>query len=176
MDDLIYFLLVIGWLAFSFYQQAAKKKKAQTKTAPREEYDDNESYPYEVEQEYESQSEQQQPQPDFKQILEEILMGKEMQAEKTVSTQPQKEEMSRKEKKEVNIYQQYLEEEVSEGPFISEEKIESLEERRAALENEMVVAEKDDDENSSFYQDRDIDFDLRKAVIYSEILNRRYAN
>jgi len=40
----------------------------------------------------------------------------------------------------------------------------------------MVVAEKDDDDSESIYQDRDIDFDLRKAVIYSEILNRRYAN
>jgi hypothetical protein len=175
MDDLIYFLLVIGWLAFSFYQQAAKKKKAQMKNT-REEYDNSESYPYEVEHEYETQEEERKPQPDFKQLLEEMLMGKEAQAAKPTSEYDQQEDFDRKEKKEVNIYQQYLEEEVADGPFISQEKIESLEERRAALENEMVVAEKDDDDSESIYQDRDIDFDLRKAVIYSEILNRRYAN
>jgi hypothetical protein len=175
MDDLIYFLLVIGWLAFSFYQQAAKKKKAQSKNSA-EEYDNSESYPYESEHEYESQEEEQKPQPDFKQMLEEILMGKEAQAEKPAPAFDQQKDLDIKEKKAVNKYQQYLEEEVSDGPFISQEKIESLEERRAALENEMVVAEKDDDDSESFYQDRDIDFDLRKAVIYSEILNRRYAN
>jgi hypothetical protein len=178
MDDLIYFLLVIGWLAFSFYQQAAKKKKQaeQMRRTAEEGYDDNDADRYETDREYEGPETNASPQPDFKKVLEDLLMGNEIEIPETKpATASQKQEQAdRKAEEEVNVYQKYLQKEVSSGPFITSDNIESLEERRAALENEMVVSENVNQEVDDYEQG--IDFDLRKAVIYSEILNRRYAN
>jgi len=178
MDDLIYFLLVIGWLAFSFYQHSAKKKRqVQKMQQEASDYEAADNYPYETEEaEYRVPETKSSSEPDFRKVLEEILLGNEIEPQQTKTShyKPEPRMPEIEAEQEVNVYQQYLKDKGSTGRFASESQIESLEERRAALENEMVIADKS--ETKRYIADSEIGFDLRKAVIYSEILNRRYAN
>ena len=183
MDDFIYFLFLIAWLAFSFYQQGVKKKKRQEQMkAAREREQQNQEELTQEDRAREYQPVEEAPrksesQPDFRKTLEEILLGEEIDAEETSQPaerktsnqqQPGTENMSEQDK---NVYQKYYDEEMTEG---SQERInmepEKLEDKIEELEEEMVLQEEDTIEEPA----EKTQFDLRKAVIYSEILNRRY--
>lgn len=185
MDDFIYFLFLIAWLAFSFYQQSAKKKKrkAQMEAARQREQQRQEDLPQE-ERPVESQPIEEtpgrtQPQPDFRKTLEEILLGEEFKTEE--ASKPLEKNMPKQQEPHMakvsdeadkNVFQKYYDEEMLEG---SQEKLdeepEKLEDKIEELEEEMVLQEGETAEETS----EKAFFDLRKAVIYSEIINRRYS-
>jgi hypothetical protein len=191
MDDLIYFLFLIAWLAFSFYQQSVKKKKKQEQMMAQRErelqQEEQEEYPsYGDESAIEQQKpvEVATPAPgrgtDFKKTLEEILLGEEfVEATKPRPVANEDKPRAKEDRKENlsggkrNIYQKYYDEEMLEG---SQEKIgyepKKIEDSIEELENDMVLKEEELEEETH----EKIDFDLRKAIIYSEIINRRYAN
>ena len=191
MDDIIYFLLLVGWLAFSFYQQNAKKKKKleqmrADEARRRNGGDAEESDEMHMEQQRESAYRTEaEPKKDYKSTLEEWLLGEqtslesipetEAQSLETIPEQPEIENrydgFSGDQK--LNVYQKYYDEEIAEQAAadfnLNPEKIEN---RIEELEEEMVLEENDRLENA--VTEGETYFDLRKAVIYSEIINRRY--
>ena len=165
MDDLIYLLLFLAWAAFAFYRNSQKKKQreAQRARAPQQQSD----------------SEEFQEERSPGSLLEEILLGE--QEEATIDEPYFESDIPESESR---IY--------AEAPVVEEEKvpmdfddeynqrgITSVEE----LDLETGETESDKGEKSgknlqviTFEEDQNgpFDFDLRTAVIYSEILNPRY--
>ncbi len=171
MGDYIYFILLAGWLVYSFYQQDQKKKrKAAELQAAKEKQEQIQEYDRDV-HEYE---EAEKGVPDFKTILEQLLMDE----EKVPATKPQPVEAAssfdEEAIRESNEFQRYLESDLMKERNLLEHldssqnrpeyKIESLQNEVILLENDVESVEKQDFR----------DFDLRKAVVYSEILNRKY--
>ncbi len=169
MEEIIYFLLIIGWLAYSFYQQNEKKKRRQAEL-----------------QAAKAQEKQRQQQADagdieeggeqsdstFKRIFEELLMdeddeGLEYEAIEKEIKPKVKEDVSK------NRYQEFMDKKIPDDNqgSLSIKSPEAIAKKIAALEKEMVLRE-DEEEPTETQQFKD--FDLREAVIYSEILNRKY--
>ncbi|MFP4469898.1 MAG: hypothetical protein ACLFPE_04410 [Bacteroidales bacterium] len=181
MDDFLYFLLLIGWLAFSFYQQSVKKKKQeeQRKAAARQKEQEGTA----ADESYEHVSETEQPQPDFKKTLEEILLGGELSS---LEDNPEQEAQSLEtipsnQENKANRYQEFYDRKMSgDSPWYDKknESPDKLEEKIEQLEKEMVLQEEDtvEDATYAFEVKQQQYFDLRKAVIYSEILNAKYVN
>lgn len=161
--------------------QAARERELQ-----QQEMDQEESTPFgeertmEERQPIEATAQQPKQEKDFKKTLEEILLGEEFVEAvkpKPVSNERRTIEADDERKSRQvprrNIFQKYYDDEMLEG---SQETIENdpkkLEDRVEELEKEMVLEE---DETVEESRDK-IDFDLRKAIIYSEIINRRYTN
>lgn len=168
MEDIIYFLLLIGWVAFSFYQQNEKKKrkKAQMEAARSNEQNDNEQ------DDHMSEDEQQESSgSDFKRVFEGLLMDDEDEMEMETASESSTRQSPEEEKK--NVYQNYFENELARRNA-EENKLKSqveLEKKIAALEKDMVLLEEDHNDTESQTVNR---FNLRDAVIYSEILSRKY--
>lgn len=186
MDDFIYFLLLIAWLAFSFYQQSVKKKKRQEQMRAAREREQNQPQELTSEDQVRDREplpKQVQPQEegqDFRKTLEEILMGEGFrekeysrpfreEAETAATWQESVENESERKK---NVFQKYYDEEMLEGSQETENlEQEKLENKIEELEQEMTLEE---NEKPMVTEESKSCFDLRKAVIYSEILNRRY--
>ncbi len=169
MEEIIYFLLIIGWLAYSFYQQNEKKKRRQAEL-----------------QAAKAQEKQRQQQGDagnidkggeqadstFKRIFEELLMDED---EEGLEYEAIEKEIKPKAKEDVskNRYQEFMDKKIPDDDqgSLSIRSPEALAKKIAALEKEMVLRE-DEEEPTETQQFKD--FDLREAVIYSEILNRKY--
>jgi hypothetical protein len=172
MEDIIYFLLLIGWVVFSFYQQNEKKKrkKAQMEAARPQEQSDTEQYGEMTEEDQENDSDS-----GFKRIFEGLLSEEDdNEAEIEVAGEKNFRTQDREEKK--NIYQRFLEDDLAEEKTRQDErnKLESqkkLEKKIEALEKDMVLHEEVEEEVSN----QNVSwFNLRDAVIYSEILSRKY--
>ncbi len=189
MDDLIYFLFIIAWLAFSFYQQSAKKKKrqeqmkaAQEREREREaqqEFSGTETAAESEAREVRPVAEQKpKPEQDFRKTLEEILLGEEFKDEEieqpaqTYGQEANQEPTKSTGTTKKNVYQKYYDEEMLEGSMedLDDEEPEKMEDKIEQLEEEMVLHEEETIEDPASKPD----FDLRKAIIYSEIINRRY--
>jgi hypothetical protein len=185
MDDLLYFLLIIGWLAFSFYQQSVKKKRKQEamEAARRQELAEEQAMPYG--QAAMDAPMMQEEQPDrrrnFVEELERMLAGEaqsleeipeyEAQSLETIPEPAQMTEIDNNE--EINIYQKYYDTRLAPVSEM-QGKPEKLEDKRLRLQHEMeqqlqLVEITEEPVIGTSH------FDLRKAVIYSEILNRRYS-
>lgn len=186
MDDFIYFLLLIAWLAFSFYQQSVKKKKRQEQMRAAREREQNKPQELTREdrvREREPMPKQVRPQEkgqDFRRTLEEILMGegfdeKEYNRPSRTEAEPtgrNQESIENESERKKNVYQKYYDEEMLEGSQETENlEQEKLENKIEELEQEMTLTER---EKPMVKEESKSCFDLRKAVIYSEILNRRY--
>jgi hypothetical protein len=156
MEDLIYLIILIAWAAFAFYRHSQKKKaaarKAESASAP--------AYP--------------EPEPSTGQkdkSWEEILFGEEIPEEHELEMEVEK-ELPTMEKtapyQPVSLEQMYM-----------QRKIESLEDPAVQKELEKQKSEllKGEDSKKQIADKKDHpmkDFDLRKAVIYAEILRRPY--
>ncbi len=172
MDDFIYFLLVIGWLGYSFYKQSEKKKRQQAArnieqqagTMPEQ------STPVFTERE---ESAEVPSQPDFRKTIEEFLLGEEQTLEQIPQNGPQSlEVIPEPAVSDENRYQKYSNVETS---------------QQSAWQQQIIVTDDKEayrtgDANAAcaFIEEEDRadlweGFNLRKAVIYSEILNRKYA-
>jgi len=173
MDDFLYFLLLIGWLGYSFYKQSEKKKKllAQKKAAESEPVNPSSQNPEPL-REF-----QEKPvvitEPDFAKTLEEILLGKteiesleeipenEVQSLETIPEPVnQYADLNKKEGSNQNFWYNEVETEVQRTTTeISTEEPESI----------MI------EEDSALMSQELHHFNLRSAVVYSEILNRKYS-
>jgi len=171
MEDYIYFILLAGWLVYSFYQQDQKKKRrAAELQAAKERQEQIQEYDEDV-REYQ---EVEKSGTDFKTIFEQLLLD---EVEAPVY-KPQPVEVAESFDEEAimenNEFQRYLESDlmkernllVSLGSSKNrlDDKFEALQNEMALLEDEVVNTEKQDYRH----------FNLRQAVIYSEILNRKY--
>jgi hypothetical protein len=169
MDEFLYILFLVGWLAFSIYQQNQKKKRKEAArdlaNAGAEEPEDG----IQVQDDqalYEAEPvEEVNPKPDFRKALEEILLGKQISLE----TIPQEETQSLDEEA------QSLEV-IPEKEFVRENKYQDYSKKMAdrdieELEADIVVDE--EDTNRKLVQHH---FNLRNAIIYTEILRPKYVN
>lgn len=183
MDDILYFLLLIGWLAFSFYQQSAKKKRKaeEERAAARRSQQEEEGAEYDERETVAERTGEEKP--DFRKTLEEILLGEELTKEEKETQREQEpiETTSAEEEDRANKYQRYYNREISDKSHWYDKEKESpekLEGKIEELEKDMVLKEEDtvtelDDESEIKNEQY---FNLRKAVIYSEILNAKYVN
>jgi hypothetical protein len=169
MDDYIYFLLLIGWAAYSFYQQNEKKKrkKAEMEATAAEQYSGSVEEVVLVEEETEKQ-----PEKGFKSILEELLneVDQELELEPAKSERQKNiEQVGQKKEVQNSGRFDFINRDSKDNKLQSQKKIE---EKIAALEKDMVLLE---DENELEVDKQHFNrFNLRDAVIYSEILTRKY--
>lgn len=171
MDDFLYFLLLIGWLGYSFYKQSEKKKKllAQRKASESEPVNPSAQNP---ESFREFQEKPVVTEPDFAKSLEEILLGK--TENESLEEIPESEAQSLETIPEpVNRYSEPNKKEITKQTFwFNEAEADVLRTvpELTSLEPETVMIEED-----SFVGQELHHFNLRSAVIYSEILNRKYS-
>ncbi|NCA84173.1 MAG: hypothetical protein EOM83_01210 [Clostridia bacterium] len=185
MDDLLYFLLIIGWLAFSFYQQGVKKKRKQEEleAARRRALTEDEEADNRQEA-YDGSAMETVPtnrRRDFAEELERMLTGEAQSLEEipeyegqSLESIPEMAQMTEvPENEETNIYQKYYDAKLA--PVSAQQGMpDRMEDRREELQQEinqemqLVDVAEEPVYGTSW-------FDLRKAVIYSEILNRRYS-
>ncbi len=173
MEDFGILIMILIWLVISFLRKKPKDAKSKGKPRP---------------------ATQQEPQQetDFEEMLEEFLGGgkkKEKQQEPVEVEEPERkhetaaerhyrekeEELHRKEGTEKE-YEEFVGVE-EDFEFSSEGKIETIEDLiKSHKDKEPVleVEEVDGDQGEGIRDDLP-DFDLRKAVIYSEIYNRKYS-
>ena len=174
MDDFIYFLLVIGWLGYSFYKQSEKKKRQQTSMKTAQPDNAGPAYPAPViagDEEISKRTSE----PDFKKTLEEILLGEPLSLEEIPQSEAQSlEVIPEAAVSDENRYRDHLNSEISlqsqgfellKTPDIKD----SFANRNAG--EEPVLRE---EESGRFYFWEE--FDLRRAVIYAEILNPKYVH
>lgn len=168
MEDLLYILAVVAWVVYSFYKNSKKARNQrpamkEPASSQRQETEEVES----TEKEY----------PEVRSILKEIL-GEDIIPEPAPTPEPvRQEERSSMMDERRAIEQEYanLESEatwddVYENSGKMPAKIaDEQEEIRKEIEADVRKAMKKDEPRK-----RGIDFDLRKAVIMSEILNRPY--
>jgi len=164
MDEFLYILFLVGWLAFSVYQQSQKKKRKEAlkQAADQQQADEGQA----AQQEERSGNytvvpeEKVQKKTDFRKTLEELLLGEEVSLETIPEEEAQSLEIiPEKEYVKENKYQKYSQEKLV-------EKWDEFERK-----NEVVLKEDDKDKRALEHH-----FDLRNAVIYAEILNRKYVN
>ena len=156
--------------------KAAREREEQQEEQDIEGYDErNMDRDY---QPAEASSREKKPERDFKKTLEEILLGEEIIEE--VQSDPVQ-HYPKSERNQVNtdqvdgpkknVYQKYYDNEMLEGSLEDmDEEPQKLEDTIDELEEDMVLQEEDTIEEG----DEKTDFDLRQAIIYSEIINRRY--
>jgi hypothetical protein len=149
MDDLIYLIILIAWVAFAFYRQSQKKKAAQ--------------------QSQSSPPPSQREGSPFK-TLEEILFEEE--PEKEVKA-PEPEKYERRFQRTatyepISLEQLYMKDEIESletlVPAGQEEKV------KKGVKSEVPGTRKKEGSRHPLLAD----FDLRKAVIFAEILHRPY--
>jgi hypothetical protein len=181
MDEFLYILIGIAWLAFSFYQQSQKKKRQQDArrvAIERENASDQEMQQSRQQDDLiENPGAEVSKKTDFKRALEEILLGEQISLE----TIPDKEAQSL----ETITESEYLKESETEFPSrlakaeeasltwsgLEKRTPESVEQMKDELEKNMVLEEDNREEESVKHY-----FNLRDAIIYSEILKPKYVN
>jgi len=179
MDEFLYILFLVGWLAFTVYQQSQKKKRkeAARKIAMQEEET--------LEQDFDHQPLGGEPveQPgvkaksntNFKSVLEEILLGEQISLEtipeneaQSLETIPANEYVD---ESEMPSNESRKKEDLSSRSEIENQSPESIQRMKDDLEKDMVLEEDTtEDESTAHY------FNLRNAVIYAEILKPKYVN
>ncbi len=175
--------MLIGWLAFSFYQHNAKKKKKQEQMlAAREKETQSHQHDEELHDEYEegynSQPENEK-QPEYKNLIEDFLMGEGLSKNTPFSREADIAQPIGEIKNEEdniyqgkNIFQEYIDKKKGNAYNFDSNVAKKTEDVIVNNEDEMELQQEDDQD----FTDSEEYFDLRKAIIYSEILNRRYAN
>ena len=159
MDDVLYILIGVAWVAYSIYSynQKAKKQQADKQSLSKEKYNI-------------TNSEEQPKQSAFKEMISEFQSYSRQKSESSPFYSPEKETF------------------VTEPEIESVENISSIEETtesNSPLSKEMLkqYLEKDQDKKmpdetevtddyNIIETEQKFDFDLRKAIIYSEILKR----
>lgn len=174
MDDFIYFLLVIGWLGYSFYKQSEKKKlrQAARQTAQQDYAVPAYTEPVITEKE---EAGKRIMEPDFRKTLEEILLGDPLSLEEIPQNEAQSlEVIPEAAVSDENRFQKYS---VSEIPIQSQsfgmERWRDYKFGELGPESgEVSILKEEEIERIYFWEE----FDLRRAVIYSEILQPKYVH
>ncbi len=162
MDEFLYILLLVGWLAFSVYQQSQKKKRkeaARNLANAGADKDENKiQYQEDTEPYMVKPVEKASSKPDFRRVLENVLLGGQISRETIPGEEAQPIEVTlEKEYPKKNKFQEYSE---KLGDIGKEE-----------LEKEIIFQDEDTDNGSMEHY-----FNLRSAVIYAEILKPKYVN
>ncbi len=177
MDEYLYILFLVAWLAFSIYQQNQKKKRkeaAKKLARPQEHVEE-----YDIQQQQTQEQTiarpvgQEKPKPEYQKVLEEILLGKQISFETTPDEEVQSIEGSPfTEYPQENRYPKSFEKDTKK-PLTnwSGSEIEYLEKETENIEKEIVMHGEEEENNLIEHH-----FNLRNAIIYSEILNRKYVN
>ncbi len=162
MDEFLYILFLVGWLAFTVYQQSQKKKRKEAArnlaNARAEEQEDD------IQVQDSSASHNAEPvevvssKPDFRKALEEILLGEQVSLE----TIPREEAQS---------LEVIPEKEFAENNKLQDYSQKLMDSDIKELEGKIVFNEEDTYEESVQHY-----FNLRNAVIYAEILRPKYVN
>ncbi len=172
MEDFGILIMILIWLVISFLRKKPKDAKSTGKPRP-------------------ATRQEPQEETDLEEMLEEFLGGgkkKEKQEEVVEAEEPErahetaaerhyreKEEMLQKKEGTKKEYEEFVGVE-EDFEFSSEGKVETIEDLiKAHKEKEPVLeVEEVDGDQEVGVRDELPDFDLRKAVIYSEIYNRKY--
>ncbi|MFW5663522.1 MAG: hypothetical protein ACOCYD_00630 [bacterium] len=192
MEDVLYIILAIVWLIISIIGGQKKKKQAQSQPQP------NRSEPQPVESEPSSDKKE----SDFEDLLEEFFGTDEPRAKKQPDSQPEVQKTSRPTYTEEHSYDEATDSDYRFGSeqkadevekfkgaqaieedfeFSAEGKVETLEDLiKLHEEKEQKILEEDSKINVMDLDEEavpvaDLEFDPRKAVIYSEIINRKYS-
>jgi len=170
MEDLFYFLLLVAWLVFSFYQQNQKKrrKEAAKAAAERAKIDEMRKITQEVQQE---KAEEEAPGKVIETIFKTLLdddTETSLEEETIVEPVVNYDEDIIEEK---NIYQRYFESKFSKDQKISDKEFESHDKITPTIP---VTIEEDFEKFDLAETIVQSDFDLRSAVIYSEVLKRKF--
>jgi hypothetical protein len=148
MDDIIYLIVLIAWVAFAFYRKT-QKKGAAVREAERKARPSGNPSPFPT--------------------LEEILLGKEPvpEAEPVPASGPFTTDGMAPVLTETSFEKEYKLAGIS--------SIEEMDKPFFSQKSEVIDIQEDDDKPEYNVIDRlKTDFDLRQAFIYSEILNRPY--
>nr|NQU91899.1 hypothetical protein [Bacteroidota bacterium] len=176
MDDYIYFLLLVGWLGYSLYRQSEKKKRNAAARNAASQTPEKDTLDYVTDQNKSgSQLGQEISKPDFRKTLEKILLGEELSLEEIPEEEAQSLETIPEPVAPVsyNKYQEYYQkasvdqsgwQEKINDPFQDEDKSYELD-----YGDDFHDGENRNEECNKW-------FDLRKAVIYSEILSNKYVH
>lgn len=179
MNEYLYILFLVAWLAFSIYQQNQKKKRKEAAKVAANSQAHMDEHRIQ-QQETQGQTiarpvEQEQSKPEFQKALEEILLGKQISFETTQEEEAQtivEETPYTKYSQESKYPRSFKEKDTKKpGSNWSKSDIESLEKDMDSIEKEIVMHEEEEEINLSEHH-----FNLRNAIIYSEILNRKYVN
>jgi len=170
MEDLFYFLLLVAWLVFSFYQQNQKKrrKEAVKAAAERAKIDEMRKITQEVQQE---KAEEESPGKVIETIFKTLLdddTETSLEEETIVEPVVNYDEDIIEEK---NIYQRYFESKFSKDQKILDKEFESHDKITPTIP---VTIEEDYEKFDLAETIVQSDFDLRSAVIYSEVLKRKF--
>jgi hypothetical protein len=172
MDDFIYFLLVVGWLGYSIYKQSEKKKRQQVARQNEQQGSTVPEYPVPAETS-ETPTAKVPTGIDFRKTLEEILLGEQVSMEVIPESEVQSLEVipepavsdenrfQERSFNETQVQQKWNEIMATSSGLSGENYRQS---------NEEAVLQEEEHEKAYFWDD----FDLRKAILYSEILNPKY--
>jgi hypothetical protein len=174
MDDFIYFLLVVGWLGYSIYKQSEKKKRQQAARQNEQQGNTMSEFPASVETR-EAPKDKVPSGIDFRKTLEEILLGEQVSME--VIPESEAQSLEAIPEAAVSDENRYQERTVSENSIqqrwneIQKNSFGSSGEN-SRQSNEEVILQEEEPEKAYFWDD----FDLRKAILYSEILKPKYVH
>lgn len=155
MDDLLYIVLVVLWVAFGLYQNARKQQKKKTTHSPQP----SSGHSPQTQQPKPDYIPRPVPQPDFEDVLGELLgLPKE-----EPRSQPVYEPVRQAEPQSPLQYKNLVDQ-------IKRPKYESIEFDNRQAGNYKIQNHADDEMNELVFQD----FDLRQAVVYAAILQRPY--
>jgi len=174
MDDLIYFLLVVGWLGYSIYKQSEKKKRQQAARQNEQQGNTMSEFPAPFETK-EAPTDKVPTGIDFRKTLEEILLGQQVSMEVIPESEAQSLEaipeaavsdenrFQERSFNETSVQQRWNEILKSSSGLSGENYLQS---------NEEVILQEEESERVYFWEE----FDLRKAILYSEILKPKYVH
>ncbi len=195
MEDLLYIFLAIVWLAISILGSRKKKQQAnQSRPEPKPIEQDEEAPTMQAP----PPSSQKEGEVDFEELLEDFFGGGSKKTEKPAEEAPQqapapayteertyyseKPEYRRKEEElskpeEIKKFEGAI---TDEYEFSAEGKVETIEDLIQSYDKKYKKTEEEDlkisvvDLEEGEYEKLDVEFDGRKAIIYSEIINRKY--
>ncbi|MCD4679315.1 MAG: hypothetical protein K8S00_02895 [Bacteroidales bacterium] len=152
MEDFLYILLLVAWVVFSIYNKNKKKKQPATSKTPIQHDEGYEPAP-------------QRP----KSILEQILLGEEPEP---IPYEEQASDLQLNDNFEDEVVKQDNNKEISDAEIAAKYDFDPAKEGYSSDESYGEINDFPKGEDS----EKEIDFDLRQAVIFSEILKRPYAN
>ncbi|HRW96895.1 MAG TPA: hypothetical protein P5104_05150 [Bacteroidales bacterium] len=170
MEDYIYLLFLLAWLALSVFQQSQKKKHNAARKAAERARLENE---YEQVQDQKSSPERLlTPVEEPTGSLEELFQNREQEfvAEYETGGLEAKNNYDENAIEEQGVYQKSLEENLM-NEIVS---LEDYSETESSMITKNEAPDSDEESVKDVEYQYEKQFDLRKAVIYSEILNRKF--
>jgi hypothetical protein len=174
MDDLIYFLLVVGWLGYSIYKQSEKKKRQQVARQNEQQVNTVSEYPVPAETR-EAPTAKVPTGIDFRKTLEEILLGQQVSMEVIPESEAQSLEVIPEPA--VSDENRFQERPVNEAPV--QQRWNEIQNNSSGTtgenyrqSNDEAILHEEEHEKAYFWEE----FDLRKAILYSEILKPKYVH